>query len=334
MAAWIRGLKRIVVLTHVKPDGDAVGSTVAVSRAINQAARGEVAVPWYWGPRPDWMPEIIGKLTHRVLDEQNRPDHDHRADPDGVVILDTGSWTQLHDVKEWLLPRTEIAGVVDHHRQGDADVAARRVVEVNAAAVCETAAELCRLILGLPSISALPVEIAEPLYLGLATDTGWFRHSNVSPSAMRTAAALIEAGVNHSRLYEWVEQRDRVSRLKLMARALASLELHDDDRIALLTLTLQDFHDCHASSTDSAGFAELALTAEKVQVCVLITEAFVHPGDGNITKVSFRSKDGPGSLDVNVVANRLGGGGHMRAAGAKARLELNAAKKALLEALK
>ncbi len=192
---------------------------------------------------------------------------------------------------------------------------------------------MCRLLLNVPSVSKLPVEVATPLFLGIATDTGWFRHSNVTPETMRAAAGLIEAGVYHPRLYEIVEQRDRVSRLRLMAKALNSLELHDHDRIAVITLTLQDFHDCHAASTDSAGFSELALTAEKVQVCVLITEAFVHPGDGNITKVSFRAKDGPTSMDVNAVAKKLGGGGHVRAAGAKMSAGVAEAKKMVLKAL-
>lgn len=316
VATWLRLCRRVVVLTHVKPDGDAVGSSVAATRAINLALGGvpgrEVAVPWYWGPLPDWMKDVIGPTAYRFIDEQNRAEHDNREDPDGVLIVDTGSWTQLHEVREWLLRRTDIAAVVDHHRQGDPDVAARRVIHGNAAAVCEPVAELCRLLLNVKSLRELPLEVAEPLYLGLATDTGWFRHSNVTPGVLRTAADLLEAGVHHSRLYQIVEQRDRVSRLKLMARALSSMELHDRDRVAVLTLTLKDFHDCHAASTDSAGFSELALTAEKVQVCVLITEAFVHEGDGSITKVSMRSKEGPDAVDVNAAAKALGGGGHIR----------------------
>lgn len=338
LAAWLKGRRRVVVLTHVKPDGDAVGSTLAVSRALNLlgAARGErepVAVPWYWGPLPDWMPDIVKGTEHRVVDEANRADHDHRPDPDGVLILDTGSWTQLHEVREWLLERTSIAAVLDHHRQGDPDVAALRVVLPETAAVCEPAAELCRLILGLPRVSALPKEVAEPLYLGLATDTGWFRHSNVSPPALRTAADLLEAGVDHAWLYETTEQRDRVSRLRLMARALSTMEMHQNDRVAVFSLTLQDFHDCHAAPTDSGGFSELALSVESVQVCAMITEAFVNEG-GNITKVSLRSKNGPDSVDVNAVARKLGGGGHIRAAGAKVPKGLAETKRMVLEALK
>lgn len=338
LAEWLRPLTRVIILTHVKPDGDAVGSTVAVTRALNLAAakrgeRGPVAVPWYFGPLPDWMPLILKGTEHRVIDEAHRADHDHRPDPEGVLILDTGSWTQLHEVREWLLERTKIAAVLDHHRQGDSDVAAKRVVMPEAAAVCEPAAELCRMILGLPSVSALPLEVAEPLYLGLATDTGWFRHSNVTPAALRTAASLLEAGVDHARLYESTEQRDRVSRLRLMARALSTMELHQNDRIAVFTLTLKDFHDCRAAPTDSGGFSELALSVESVQVCVMITEAFVNDS-GDITKVSFRSKSGDDSVDVNAVAKKLGGGGHIRAAGAKVSKGLEETKRMVLEALK
>jgi phosphoesterase RecJ-like protein len=340
LAAFIRQRRRIVILTHVKPDGDAIGATLAVARAINAATgtgvefRPAAATPWYWGPMPDWFADVAGKTEHRLLDEKNRAEQDPREDPDGVLILDTGSWTQLHEVREWLLPRTSIAAVMDHHRQGDPEVAALRVILPDAAAVCEPAAELCRLLLGLPSISALPREVAEPLYLGLATDTGWFRHSNVSPAALRTAASLLEAGIDHARLFELTEQRDRPSRLRLMARALSSLELHDRDRIAVMTLMLRDFHDCRAASTDSAGFSELALSAAPVQVSVLITEAFVHEGGSVTTKLSMRSKDGPESFDVNAAARRLGGGGHIRAAGAKVQVPVAEAKRMVLEALR
>ncbi|MFN0134095.1 MAG: DHH family phosphoesterase [Phycisphaerales bacterium] len=342
LAAWLRARRRVVVLTHLKPDGDALGSTLAATRAINlaAAARGTVvaphATPWYAGPMPDWAAEIIGPTEHRLLTQAHRPDHDHREEPDAVLVIDTGAWTQLHEVREWLLPRREIAAIIDHHRQGDADVADRRLIRTDAAAACEPCAELCCALLGVPSPARLPIEIATPLYLGLATDTGWFRHSSVTPGVMRLAADLLQAGVDHARLYESVEQRDRPSRLRLMARALASMKLLNRDRVSMMTLTLQDFHDCNAASTDSAGFAELALTAAPVQVSVLVTEAFVtdHAASGHVTKVSFRSKNGPDSMDVNEVARKLGGGGHIRAAGAKVHADLAETTRRIVEALK
>lgn len=335
LAAWLAGCKRIVVLTHVKPDGDAVGSTIALTRALNLAARAPVAIPWYWGPPPDWMPDIAGPTKSRLITEGSPAHHDDREDPDAVIILDTGSWSQLHEVREWLQDRHAIAGVIDHHRQGNSDVAPRRVVLPEAAAVCEPTAELCRLLLKLPSAAKLPVEVAEPLYLGLATDTGWFKHSNVSPAALRLAADLLQAGVNHSRLYELVEQRDRVSRLRLLSRALASLEMHHQDRVALMSLTLKDFEDCHAAPTDSGGFSDLPLACEAVKVSVILTESFRTEGaDGHITKVSFRAKSGPGGVDVGAVAARMGGGGHIPAAGAKLACPMAEAKRRVIEALK
>jgi phosphoesterase RecJ-like protein len=335
LASWLAGCKRVVVLTHVKPDGDAIGSTMAVTRALNLAAKREVAIPWYWGPLPDWMKDIAGKTPYRVVSEASPAHHDHREDPDAVIILDTGSWSQLHEVREWLLDRHAIAGVMDHHRQGNADVAPRRVVLPEAAAVCEPAAELCRLLLRLPSTAALPKEVAEPLYLGMATDTGWFQHSNVSPASLRLAADLLQAGAPHARLYELIEQRDRVSRLRLLARALNSLEMHQNDRVAMMTLTLKDFEDCHAAPTDSAGFSELCLACEAVKVSVVLTEAFrTEVGGGHITKVSFRAKSGPGGVNVAAIAEKLGGGGHIPAAGAKVPLPLAQAKQKVIEALK
>jgi phosphoesterase RecJ-like protein len=338
VAAWLRDKRRIVVLTHVKPDGDAAGATLAVTRALNLAdaskgALGPRAVAWYWGPLPDWMPELIGPTPHRLLSEQERPEHDHREDPDAVLILDTGSWSQLHEVREWLMKRHDLAAVIDHHRQGSPDVSRLRVVVPEAAAACEPAAELCRLILGVSSVKRVPREVAEPLYLGLATDTGWFRHSNVSPSAMRMAADLLEAGVDHASLYEGVEQRDRASRLRLLGRALQSLEYHDGETIAVMTLMLRDFEEARAAATDSAGFSEIPLSVQSVKVSVMITEAFRTEGSGNITKVSFRAKSGPGGVDVGSIAARLGGGGHVPAAGAKLAMPVPEAKKKVLEVL-
>ncbi|QYU65967.1 DHH family phosphoesterase [Leptolyngbya sp. 15MV] len=196
IAAWLRRSRRTVVLTHVKPDGDAIGSTLALARALNYAAGslaaslGPIAVPWYFGPLPDWFPEVAGPTERRIITEDQRAEHDDREEPDAIVVLDTGAWTQLHDVREWLLDRTAKTAVIDHHQQGDPEVGARLVIDTRAAAACELATGLCVAILGLSGPRELPVDVATPLYLGLATDTGWFRHSNVSPSNARAAMPI------------------------------------------------------------------------------------------------------------------------------------------------
>lgn len=323
IAAWLVARRRVVLTTHVKPDGDAVGSTLGVTRALHAA--GIDAIPWYFGPLPDWLGAVAGATKYRVVDQNGLPPEE----PDGVLVLDTGTWTQLHDVESWLRERHAIAAVVDHHTHGDPDVAPRRWVEPGCAAVSQPAAELCRLLLGASRLDDLPAPVAEPLYLGIATDTGWFRHANLSPRALREAASLLAAGADHPALFEAVEQQNRPSRLALMARALASLELVRGGRVGIMTLRQQDFHDTRAAPTDTAGFVDLPLSVAGVMLSVVITEAFAGPHGTNITKLSLRSKEGPGAVDANALARRLGGGGHVRAAGVKMPVTLDEARRRL-----
>ena len=263
MAQWLRGKRRVVVLTHIKPDGDAVGSTLALVRAINLSraqaggvgSLGGLGVPpasldagaeaWYFGPQPPWYRHVVKNTAARVLEHSAVPPSD-AGEPDAIMVLDTGSWNQMEPAIEWLKARHDRIAVVDHHVQGDADVSSRRFIETSAAAVCQPVAELCRLILGKRHLSNLPIDVAEMLYLGIGTDTGWFKHSNVNPGVLRTAAELLEAGVRHFELFEQIEQQDRPARLKLLARALTSLELHQDGRIATMVLTRKDFEEAGA----------------------------------------------------------------------------------------
>lgn len=327
IAEWLSPARSVMVLTHTKPDGDAVGSSLAVARAL--AAGGRAVRVAYAGPLPYWLPALAGETAHERVDGTGFAG----GDPDAIVIVDTGSWSQLEDVAEWLASRRGRAAVIDHHRTGDADVADRRLIDTEAAATCEPAAEICARLVGAPSPARLPIGIASPLYVGLATDTGWFRHSNLRPGTLRLAASLLEAGANHSALYAMIEQSERPARLRLMARALTSLELHAGDQVASLTLTQKDFHDCHADPSDSGGFADLALIIATVKVAVVFTEAFTPEGKPAVTKVSLRAKEGPGAVDVNKAAQEFGGGGHMRAAGARVRGSLHEIRRSVIAAL-
>jgi phosphoesterase RecJ-like protein len=340
MARWLSPMRTVVVITHHKPDGDALGSTIAVARALNLAAGGSAAgfsgvasraEAWYAGPMPGWWRAVTKDTKTRHLDGHNPPPASF--EPDAVVVLDTGAWSQLGDYRPWLDARRDRCALIDHHLNGDAEVASRRVIEPTAAAACQIAAWLCAHLLKIGSPARLPVEVAEPLYLGLATDTGWFRHSNVSPGVMRLAADLLETGVEHERLYELTEQRERPARLHLLARALSTLELTDDG-FALMSLRQGDFEQSGASPGDSGGFLDIVKTVESVRVGVLLTE--LHPsGEGLVTKVSMRSKGGAGMVDVHRASRRLGGGGHAQAAGARLPgVGLEEARRLVFEALR
>lgn len=353
VATWLKGVAaaggRIAVITHVKPDGDAVGSTLALVRALNMARVGGSrdgagrnseagitsdcppgqAEAWYAGPIPTWTAAMLGATRVRYADRSPEP-----ANPfDAAVILDTGSWSQLEFAKAALSGRADRIAIIDHHRQGDAEIAARRIIEPDRAAACEIVAELCRVLLGVRSCADLPREIAEPLYLGLATDTGWFKYSNVTPGALRLAADLLRAGAEPATLYQLVEQQDRPQRLRLMARALASLEFFANESIAVMRLAKADFDETRAEHSDTGGFVDLPQTIATVRVVALLIETEDFQTRAAITKISLRSKAGPRSIDVNRVAQGFGGGGHTAAAGARTPLPLDQAVPAVVAAI-
>ncbi|GJM18911.1 MAG: exopolyphosphatase-related protein [Phycisphaeraceae bacterium] len=339
IAAWLKDQRAVVLLTHTKPDGDALGSTLALARAINRVSESSgaasVAECWYAGPMPPWAPALMGETKCRVI-EPGQP-VPGALDPSAVVVCDTGAWGQIEAFTEWVRPRAGDTAIIDHHLSGNAEIGARRLLDTKAAAVCQPVAEVCLALLGLSSPTELPIEIAEPLYTGLATDTGWYRHSNVDRRVMHLAGDLLEAGVNHGRIFERIEEQDRTSRLRLMARALASLEIVKDKRLALMSLTKADFDETGAAPGDSGGFVDVARSVRDIRMTAVLTEAENNSPEGPVTKISMRSKsepfDGEEPVDVAALLRTLGGGGHARAAGARLRMPIAEAKAKLIEAL-
>ena len=317
---------KIAVMTHSKPDGDAAGSSLGVARAIAQIG-GDVEV-WHAGAIPAWVPALFASTPLTLVDKTGIPAADYAL----ALVLDTGAWSQLENTKAFLAPRTAANIVIDHHRHGDADVAAMRFVDTGAAAVCEIAAELCRLIVKVDSVTKLKKDIAHPLYLGMATDTGWFRHSNVTGRLLRAAADCVEAGAEPSMLYQLTEQQDRPQRLKLLSRALASMELHASNAVAILSLTKEDFAATGAEISETGGFVDFPALIPNVRVVAVLTETQDAQGKP-LTKISFRSKAGNNAVDVNTIAQKFGGGGHFAAAGGRTPLPLGEAKAAVIAAL-
>lgn len=312
LAEWLRGAQSVSLFTHTKPDGDAAGSTLGLARTLR--AIGIDAVCWYAGALPLWLDQLAGDTPRKHVDVDGLP-----GKTDVGVICDTGSWSQLAPVKDWIDSRSDTLAIIDHHLQGDAEIADRRWISSESAAVCQPVGVLCAHLLGLSSTAELPIEIASPLYFGIGTDTGWFRHSNVNADVLEDAARLQRAGVDHTKLYTISEQRDRPSRLKLMAAALSSARFIASDRAVLMGLTHRDINAAGASASETGGIVDQAMSIESVRVGALLTE--VHDSahaDGPLTKMSLRSKElGDDSIDVNQLAQRFGGGGHARAAGAR-----------------
>lgn len=325
----LRDAKVVALATHARPDGDAVGSTIALTRALHDVDTR--ATPVYSGPWPHRFDVVVGQTkTVRVGMLAGPPPIG--PEPDVILVVDTGSWSQLAEVRAWIEPRCEKTIIIDHHLHGDPEVGDARLIDGKASAACQIVADICCRLLGCASPADLPADIAEPLYLGLATDTGWFRHSNVTPETLRLAADLLQAGANHTRVFEEVEQSDSPARTLLIGRAIASLELHADGRVGMMQLRKDDFKNCQAEMEDAGGLNDIAMSIGSLRVSALLTEM-----DDEVTKVSLRSKSpnesGDRFIDVNQVARAFGGGGHAQAAGARIQKPLAEARDLLRDAL-
>jgi len=296
----IERAERIVLTTHVKPDGDAFGGTLALARMI--ARLGKQVEIWHVPPANTIFQSLLGNDEVHLVEDGKFPSED----VDLILVVDTCAWSQLENFKSFLENKRERICVIDHHIQGD-DIARWCYTDPTAGSVCEILTGLVGK-LGL----VLDEELATPLYLGIATDTGWFRFSNTTARTMRLAAELLEADVKHNSLMQLSEQQDRPNRLRLMARALHSLELLNADRVAVISLRHEDYVACDASSEDNHGFADLPLSVKSIEMVCVITES-----KSGIVKLSLRSKAGPDAINVSDFAARFGGGGHARASGAK-----------------
>jgi phosphoesterase RecJ-like protein len=171
--------------------------------------------------------------------------------------------------------------------------------------------------------------IASALFLAIATDTGWFQFSNTTPKTMRLAATLMEIGVDVERIYRLAWQNERPQRLALMTRALSSLELLANNRLAVMSIAKSDFEKTGADGADTENLINLPLQVGAVEVSLFLTD----PPEGGPLRISLRSK---GGLDVAAFAHRYSsgkGGGHARAAGMKVEGDLAAARKAIVAAL-
>ena len=331
IARHFDGAQRVVVLTHAKPDGDAVGSSLALVKTL--ALLGKDARAWYFGPLPPWIRRLASDDEARFFE----PPFAHlrlseEPDCDAVAITDTAAWSQLEPAHDWVRARAARACVIDHHVQGTADVAGLRLVDVAAAAVVQPVCDVCVRLLGLPSPATLPTDIAEMLYLGLATDTGWFKHSNVTPGVMRLAADLLEAGANHVKLFGIIEQNDTPGRLALVSKSLATLDMRQRGQLAMMHISLDDLRASGAMPGETGGLTDFTQSLAGVAVSAMFVQtAGEKPGEGVTWKISMRSKSEPTAVDVSVIAAQLAGGGHVRAAGAKVKGSIEHAKAVIEE---
>jgi len=303
LAQWIARFHRPLLVTHAKPDGDALGSLVAMRALLSQGGADPLALLYEPLPetyqvfaRFDSLP-VLGKSVNATV----------LSEVDAVVVLDTCTYTQLEPIADWLRQASCPKLAVDHHVNRD-ELADRYLVDESASATCLILKEWAR-------AACWPINAVarDALLIGIATDTGWFRHSNTDARTFAAAAELTEAGAGIYRLHQELFQQDSIARLQLLSAALNSLEWLAGGRIAVMRLTSDDFRRSGAVGADTENIVNEPLRVRSAAVSVIL----VDQGNGPI-RVSFRSKPplipSDPDIDVSEIAHALGGGGHRRAA--------------------
>ena len=309
-AEAIARAQKIVLACHVNPDGDTLGSALALAHALRRAGKSVTVlshdgVPeiYQWMPGAEWV--------QRDTDER---------DFDLSIVCDTGTSDRVGRAKD-IVDSARVTVNIDHH-VAEGEFGRIRVVNSRAAATGE-------LVLGL--LKAMDAEIdkriAECLMCAVVTDTGSFRYMNVTPHTFKVAGELMAAGAWPATISELVFENRSLASLKLLGRALGSLQVSEDGRIAWARIRARDYEELGATDEDSEGIVGHVRAVKTAMVGLLFREI-----PGKKVRISLRSREG---YDVNAVAQKFGGGGHKLAAGCSIDAPLEVAEtRVLAEAAK
>jgi phosphoesterase RecJ-like protein len=291
-----RSADRFLLTTHEGPDGDALGSLLALHHILERIGKDSVM---FLAAKEFPLP-----IEYRFLPLEE-VFHDPPADVvDRVIVfLDCGNIDRMPAA---FLQREDAHVLnIDHHHD-NTRFGTINLVDTEASCTAEIIFRIARL-LG----AEITPEIAGALYVALITDTGKFMYENTRPSAHRMAAELIEAGVDVSDIYRRLYERVPIEKLRLIARALEKIELLEDGKLALTYIAERDYAETGASEVHTEGIIDHLRALEGADVAAVIRDKT--DGGTAARKVSLRSSNG--GIDVSAIARKHGGGGHRRAAG-------------------
>ncbi len=291
------GAREAVLTTHVNPDGDGLGAEAGLaayltSRGIRARILNADAPP----RRFQFLgTEAVPLSVFRGFAE------DVLSGRELLIVLDTSVATRLGAVTE-VLPRIRSRICIDHHELSEA-MGEPQIVDPSASSTAELVFRLLKT-LG----ARFTPEIAVPLYVGIAFDTGFFRYANTTPETHLAAAELCRHGVDSEEIYSRMFATHTAARMRLWGRALGSLALDADGRVAWMAVDRALMAETGGAVEDLDGLVEQGRQVDGVEISILFRE-----DAPDRVKVSFRAN---GPVDVNALAGGFGGGGHVKAAGA------------------
>lgn len=301
---------RFLVVSHINPDGDAIGSLLGMYLALKEMGKEVRALSA--DPLPDTYDFLPGKKS--VLQQLEASNFS----PRWILALDTATEARISGDIAALRDRAKLINI-DHHPTNPA-YGDLNFIESQATSTAEIVYRLLT-----AAGYQLSADVGKCLYTGLVTDTGCFRFSGVNSRTLRIAAELLEPGLDSYDVTRHLFEEHPLARMKLEGIMLDRLEILLDGKLLLSTLQAEDFDRVGAAFSDSENMVNRLRESRGVEAGILITSM----ADG-VFRVSFRSK---GRLDVAAVASLLGGGGHRNAAGLRTTLPLQELKEKLVSAV-
>lgn len=296
--AEIEKTKRILLTTHQNPDGDGLGSEIALSRyLLSRGKQPQILNP---DPVPERYRFLDPRGVIRSFDES--VDSDAVREAEVIFVLDNSSLTRLGRMEAPVRSSSGVRICIDHHSTTDRFWTINMIDET-ASATGEMIYELIQALGGSPDREA-----ATALYTALVTDTGHFRFSKTSPRTHRIAAELVQCGVVPAAVYQEVYERSSAGFVRLTGMALLAVKVEPGEQIAHTALSLEQIQESGVEDADTSEIVNHLFTIRGVTIALLFKEL----ADGRI-KVSLRSK---GKVAVHELAARYGGGGHRNASGA------------------
>ena len=299
--------KRIVLIPHRNPDGDAIGSTLAMLHYLTKKGHDcEIIAPNDFPKFLKWMDGAkkinIGEYNpakSRILIEK----------AELIFILDFNSISRIDEVGDWLQRSSAPKVMIDHHQEPEQfDF---MYSDVTIPATCQM---IYNFIEKMGDLDLIDKSIAECIYTGIMTDTGNFRFRNTSATTHRVVAELLEKGIEIDKIYNNVFDTQSPNRLKLLGLALDSMESFPQHRASFMYLTREQQLEYSSQKGDTEGFVNYGLGINDF----VFSAIFIEDQQQDFIKISFRSK---GNFDVNAFARKhFNGGGHINAAGGRSEL--------------
>lgn len=293
--------KKIVITTHRGPDGDAIGSSLALyNYLLKKGHQVQVVTPNDYPSFLHWM-----KGNAHVIQFTQEPEAAERLtlEADIIFCLDFNTLSRIDTFAPVVEQAKAFKVLIDHHQQPD-----DFDFTLSDTSACSTAQLIYEFLDMFGEIAAIDQDIAECLYAGIMTDTGNFRFPSVTAKTHEIVAFLIGKGAQHDKVYDLVHDNNSVNRLKLLGYCLnEKLEVLPEYGTAIFSLTAEELNRFQYQKGDTEGVVNYALSIEGISIAAFFVER-----DGMV-KISFRSK---GDFSVNQLArDHFNGGGHINAAG-------------------